>query len=91
MSTSYTPEQSLGGGLPPEFITGVRLIGVCTHNTPPWNAEATRPLVPIIKRPAVLLSVLTPRTTKPALAPTLDVPDDSIDGVQPSELILAVQ
>ena len=37
------PEQSFGGGAPPEFTSAVRLSGTLTHNVPPWKGVEAWP------------------------------------------------
>src|SRR5687767_2598659 len=47
MSIAYTPVQLLAGSaVPPELLTGVRLIGVLTHSVPPWKGTLARPEMP---------------------------------------------
>jgi hypothetical protein len=47
MSIEYTPVQSFAGNdVPPEETTAVRRMGALTHNVPPWNGDAFRPVVP---------------------------------------------
>src|SRR5262245_4339800 len=91
MSRANVPEQSFGGGLPPELTLGVRKRCGLTHSVPPWNGIAARPVVPLKSSPFLLLSTLVARMTKRELAAALDPPVKPIVGAQPREFTLAVQ
>lgn len=74
MSIAYTPEQSVGAGLPPELTVGVRLSGALTHMRPRWNGKVARPADPLNNSPFLLLGSRYALTTKPVPALALECP-----------------
>ena len=77
--------------MPPEFIGTERLSGVATQRRPPTNGAAARPALEYRYRPGLLLITLVAETVKPEPDVALAIPLEPMDGVQPSELIFAVQ